>query len=60
MRNFMKGVLALWTVLTTIWTIVTFGLIRGMIEGLCDEKEQKSNIRTRRPVSYTSYRDRTI
>ena len=39
MRNFMKGVLALWTVLTTIWTIVTFGLIRGMIEGLCDEKE---------------------
>ena len=59
MRNFMNGVLALWTVLTTICTIVTFGLIGCMIECLCDEKEDKSNIGTRRPVSYTSYRDRT-
>lgn len=59
MRNFIKGVLALWTVLTTIWTIVTFGLIGGIIDCLCDEKEKKSNIRTRRPVSYTSYRDIT-
>ena len=58
MRNFMKGVLPLWTVLTTIWTIISFGLIGGMIEGLCEEKE-KSNTRTRRPVSYTSYRDGT-
>lgn len=36
MRNFVKGVLSLWTVLTTIWTIITFGLIEGAIEGLCE------------------------
>ena len=56
MKNFVKGVLSLWTVLTTIWTIITFGLIGGAIEGLCEENEDL-NERARRPVSYKSYHD---
>lgn len=56
MRNFVKGVLSLWTVLTTIWTIITFGLIGGAIEGLCEENEDL-NARARKHVSYKSYCD---
>ena len=56
MKNFIKRVLSLWTVLTTIWTIITFGLIGGAIEGLCEENEDL-NERARRTVSYKNYCD---
>ena len=58
MKNFIKGALALWTVLTTIWTFITFDLIGGIIEGFGerDDRIQK----TRRPVSHVSYHDETI
>lgn len=40
MKNFIKGALALWTVLTTIWTFITFDIIRGMIEGFGERDNQ--------------------
>ena len=39
MKNFIKGALALWTVLTTIWTFITFDLIGGMVEGFCERDD---------------------
>lgn len=43
--NFIKGALALWTVLTTIWTFITFDLIGGIIEGFGerDDRIQKQD-----------------
>lgn len=45
MKNFIKGALALWTVLTTIWTFSTFDLIGGIIEGFGerDDRIQKQD-----------------
>lgn len=40
MKNFIKGALALWTVLTTIWTFITFYFIGGVIEAFCGRDDQ--------------------
>ena len=38
MNNFIKGALALWTVLTTIWTFITLDLIGGIIEAFVEKR----------------------
>ena len=43
MKNFIKGMLSLWTVLTTIWTAITFMLIGAMLEGLADLKKERES-----------------
>lgn len=50
MKNFMKGVLALWTVLTTIWLYISLNLISGIID--CVAESMGSNREQRKRTSY--------
>ena len=56
MRHYIKGVLSLWTVLTTIWTLLSFGLFAGLVKAY-SEKEKERTQRHNGYVSYRSYRD---
>lgn len=40
MKNFIKGALALWTVLTTIFTFIALYLIGGLIEALGERDDR--------------------
>lgn len=53
MKNFVKGVLALWTILATIWVWISLQLGAGMIEGISELREkadQRQHVHARKSL----------
>ena len=58
MKNFIKGMLTLWTILTTLWSIVSVLMLCGFIRRLNEFTDELSTPPGKARVTYGSYYNR--
>lgn len=58
MKNFIKGMLTLWTILATLWSIVSVLMLCGFIRRLNEFTDELSTPPGKKRVAYRSYYNR--